>query len=79
MKTVFKVDRDLVKLTVEFHDAEAIKAFYSFVLEHTLEPAVSGNFTQGKRFEGFFTVESAEKIIKFLKSSGAKQNQLIKS
>ena len=79
MKTVFKVDRDLVKLTVEFDDAEAIKSFYKFILENTLEPAVSGNFTQGKRFEGFFKVESAEKIIKFLKSSGAKNNQLIKS
>lgn len=79
MKTVFKIDRDLVKLTVQFHNAEAIKAFYDFILEHTLEPAVSGNFTQGKRFEGFFTVESAEQIIKFLKSSGAKNNQLIKS
>jgi len=48
-------------------------------LKKTNKPTESGNFTQGKRFEGFFKVESAEKIIKFLKSSGAKNNQLIKS
>ena len=79
MKTVFKVDRKLVKLTVEFDDPEMVKAFYTFILENALEPAVNGNFTQNKRFEGFFSEESADKLIKFLKSSGAKQNQLIKS
>ena len=75
----FKVDKNLVKISVEFQTEEMVRAFYQFILDNVYEPAVNGNYAKNMRFEGFYTPETADKIIQWLKTNGYKQNQLIKS
>jgi hypothetical protein len=78
-QTLFKTDKNLVKLTIHFHDKEMVSKFYSFLLSEKISPAVKGNDAGNYKFHAFFTTEDSEKIVKFLNDSGAKKCQILPS
>lgn len=78
-KTVFKVDRNLVKITVQFDSELDVRELYEYIIGNNIAPSVNGNHAGNFKFEGFFNEENAEKIIAFLKTNGAKNSQIIQS
>ena len=78
-QTLFKLDKNLVKLTIHFHDKEMVFKFYDFLLSEQIVPAVNGNDAGNYKFHAFFTTEDSEKIVKFLNNSGAKKCQILPS
>jgi|688.fasta_scaffold801265_2 hypothetical protein len=78
-KTLFKVDRNLVKITVQFENELDMRNLYEYIIGNNVAPSVNGNSAGNFKFEGFFNEDNAEKIITFLKQNGAKNSQIIQS
>lgn len=78
-QTLFKIDTNLVKITIHFHDKEMVKHFYEFLLSQKIAPAVMGSMAGNFKFSAFFSIKDSEKIQVFLKKSGAKKCQILPS
>lgn len=78
-QTLFKIDSNLTKITIHFSDKEIVSQFYAFLLENNIKPAVMGNYAGNYKFQGFFTNEDANNIIKFLTEKKCKKCQILPS
>lgn len=78
-QTLFKVDSNLVKITIHFGDKSMVADFYKFLLNNGIAPAVNGNDAGNYKFHGFFTQEDADKIIDFLKENNCRKCQILPS
>lgn len=78
-QTLFKVDKNLVKITIHFEDKTMVGKFYTFLLEHKIAPAVKGSKTGDYKFSAFFTSADSIKIVDFLKQNNAKNCQILQS